>query len=148
MRFSKWRNLLLTAAATLCVANACSDDPNGPPRNTANVTGQYHATTFNLSSGQITISLLTLGASLDITLAPDQTTSGRLVVPAAAAGGEAIDEDLAGTWRQSNDTVYFSQTADTFIRDVPFVVQGSTLVGSETSAGDRVDVTLSHYGPD
>jgi hypothetical protein len=146
MQFKKPRLLLFTAMAALVLASACSDDPNVPKGGP--VAGQYHATTFTVSSSGLSVSLLPLGASLDIALAPDQTTTGRLIVPAAAAGGEALDEDLAGTWRQSNDTVYFSQTADTFVRDVPFVIKGSTLVGSEVTPDGRVDVTLSKYGAD
>lgn len=138
---------LSVAVLALAAIGACADDPNVPPVPVA-VGGQYHATTFTLSLGGPAISLLTLGASINITLAPDHTTTGRLIVPAAAAGGEAIDEDLAGTWRQSSDTVYFSQSADTFIRDVPFVVHGATLVGHQEEPDGSVDVTLSHYPPD
>ncbi len=148
MQFRKLHALLVTAAATLAVAGACSDDPNVPPGNST-VGGQYHATTFTASpSGGPAVSLLTLGATLDITLAPDQTTTGRLFIPAIVTGEGALDEDLAGTWRQSHDTVFFSQTADTFIRDAPFVVHGSALVGQLVDPEGRVDVTLSHYGPD
>ena len=136
---------LLFAAAILAVAGACAEDPNVP---VPGVPGSYHATTFTLSSGGPAINLLALGASLTMTLGADHTTTGRLVVPATVTGGEKIDDSLAGTWRQSNDTVYFDHPADTFIRDIPFVVRGGSLAGEFASPDGKVAVTLSKYGAD
>ena len=135
----------LFAAAILAIAGGCADDPNVP---VPGVPGSYHATTFSLSSGGPAVNLLALGASLTMTLAADQTTTGRLVVPAAITGGEKIDDSLAGTWRQSHDTVYFDHPADTFIRDTPFVVRAGSLAGEFTSPDGTVLVTLSKYGAD
>ena len=146
MQFSRLPRFFLGALAVATIG-ACADDPNVPPGSVP-VGGQYHATTFTISPGGSPVNLLALGTSLVITLAPDHTTSGRLIVPAVVTGEEALDEDLAGTWRQSHDTVFFSQTADTFIRDVPFVVHGSALVGQIVDPEGRVDVTLDHYPPD
>jgi len=136
---------LLLATAVIAVATACADDPNVPA---AGVPGEYHATTFTVSSGGPAVNLLASGASLTMTLFPDHTTTGRLVVPAAVAGGIAVDESLAGTWRQSNDTVHFDESADTFVRDVPFVVRGNSLGAAYTTPGGQLLVTLSKYGPD
>lgn len=133
---------LIVAASFVAVvlASACADDPNVP---SPGVPGAYHATTFALSSGGQSVNLLALGATLSMTLAEDHTTTGRLLVPAALAGGTAVDESLAGSWRQSNDTVYFSESADTFVRDVPFLIRGTTLTGEETTTEGRLQVTLS-----
>ena len=81
--------------------------------------------------------------SLSLTLAEDHTTSGRLQLPAAVTGGEPFDASLSGSWRQSHDTVFFSGPADTFIRDVPFLIRGATLVADNTDHGTRVQVTLA-----
>src|SRR5512140_228965 len=97
--------LVAASIAAVVLSSACADDPNVPP---AGVPGAYHATTFALSSAGQTVNLLSLGASVSMTLAEDHTTTGRLLVPAALAGGTAVDESLAGTWRQGNDTVYFA----------------------------------------
>ena len=135
----------LLAAAILAFASGCAEDPNVPP---PGVPGSYHATTFALSSGGPAVNLLALGASLTMTLAADHTTTGRLVIPSSITGEENIDDSLAGTWRQSNDTVYFDHPADTFVRDIPFVVRGGTLTGEWTSPGGQLVVTLSKYGAD
>ena len=131
---------ILLAAAAAAVVGGCADDPNVPP---AGVPGAYHATAFTLSPGGPALNLLALGASFSITLAEDRTTAGRLVIPAAVTGGETLDESLSGSWRQSNDTVYFSGPADTFVRDVPFVIRGATLVAGETTPEGTLQVTLS-----
>ena len=126
------------AAAALCAG--CADDPIVPE---AGVPGDYHATRFALSMSGVPVNLLAVGASLSLVLADDHTTSGRLVVPAAVAGGTAIDESLAGSWRQSNDTVFFAGPADAFITDVPFLVRGASLTADQTVSGTRLQVTLS-----
>ena len=135
----------LLAAATLALASGCAEDPNVPP---PGVPGSYHATTFSLSSGGPAVNLLAMGASFTMTLGADHTTTGRLVIPSSITGGEKIDDSLAGTWRQSNDTVYFDHPADTFVRDVPFVVRGGSLATEYDSPGGQLLVTLSKYGAD
>jgi len=137
--------LLIVATAAATLATACADDPNVPP---AGVPGSYHATAFSLASGGPAYDLLASGASLTMTLAADHTTTGRLFVPAEFAGGAAVDESMAGTWRQSNDTVYFDGPADTFVRDVPFVVRTNTLWGEYDPPGGQLRVTLMKYGLD
>ena len=139
------RTSRLLLAATLAIASGCAEDPNVPP---PGIPGSYHATTFTLSSGGPAVNLLASGASLSMSLLSDNTTTGRLVIPASVTGGEAIDESLAGSWRQSNDTVYFDGPADTFVRDVPFVVRGASLAGEYAPPGGQLRVTLSKYGPD
>ena len=122
------------------VASACADDPLVPP---PGAPGDYRATHFSLAMGGPPVNLLAAGASLVLTLGEDHSTTGRLHLPASVAGGEPIDADLAGTWRQSQDTVFFSGPADTFIRDVPFLLRGATLVAEYDDVGARLDVTLA-----
>lgn len=139
-------SLVAASLAAVVLSAACADDPVVVPP--SSVAGTYHATTFTVSSAGSTANLLASGASLIVTLGIDHTTTGRLLIPAAAAGGTAVDENLAGSWRQSHDTVYFAGSADTFLRDMPFVVVGRTLAGDATFADERVQVTLSTYGLD
>ena len=143
MHLTRTSRLLL--AATLAIASGCAAAPNVPP---AGVPGSYHATTFTLSSGGPAVNLLALGASFTMALATDHTTTGRLIIPPSVTGGENIDESLDGTWQQSHHTVYFDGPADTFVRDVPFVVRGASLSGEWVSPGGQLLMTLSKYGLD
>jgi hypothetical protein len=108
-----------------------------------NVAGTYTATTFTTTSGTVTTDQLAAGASFTITLAPDRTTTGRLFVPGADEGGGDLDADMAGTWTLSGSTVEFAQTADTFVRDMPFIATRDRLQGEATFSGTTVRVTLT-----
>ena len=99
------------------------------------VAGIYEATTFTVTSRVGTTDLLLAGATVDATLAPDGTTSGRLFVPGGAEDGSDLDEDLTGTWTLTGETVTFDQTADTFIRDAEFIAGRNTLTGEGTFSG-------------
>jgi hypothetical protein len=118
------------------------DDPSGPER--ATFAGTYHASAtaytasiFTITQGGVTTDLLDLGGVLDLTLAEDGSTSGRMFVPGADEDGSDFDRDLTGAWTLSGDTVRFEHDADTFLRDVPFTLSGNLLSGEYTS-GDVV----------
>jgi hypothetical protein len=64
------------------------------------------------------------------------------VHPAVTGEGD-FDADLAGTWTRSGSIVEFSHAADTFVRDMPFTMQGATLVGDRTFGDVRIRVTLT-----
>ena len=85
--------------------------------------------------------MLATGASIQITLAADGGTTGRMVIP-----GDGVDADLTGSWSLKNDRVSLSHRADTFLRDVDFVAavwpKGATLDGLATFNGTKVAVTL------
>lgn len=117
----------------------CDDDPTAPPA----PIGAYEATTFTATQGGTTTDVLAAGGSLTITLTPQGSTTGRLFIPDAVTGEGDFDSDLAGTWTQTGATVQFSHTADTFVRDMPFTVQGATLVGDRTFGDLRIRVTLT-----
>jgi hypothetical protein len=129
---------VLPALFTLALA-ACDDDPTAP----ADLTGAYEATSFTATSGGTTTDVLAAGGSFTITLTPQGTTTGRLFIPASVTGEGDLDSNLAGTWMQSGSTVQFSHAADTFVRDMPFTIQGSTLVGDRTFGDNRIRVTLT-----
>jgi hypothetical protein len=106
------------------------------------VAGTYQASAFTVTSGVGTTDLLAAGATVDATLAPDGTTSGRLFVPGAGENGGDLDEDLTGTWTLAGQTVTFDQTADTFIRDAEFLAGRNTLTGEGTFSGVTIFLQL------
>lgn len=128
--------------AVAAVLAACDGDPAGP--RTEEIAGSYVATTFTTTSGGTTTNQLSQGSSLTIQLAANGTTTGHLTIPASAGtGGESIDTDLPGTWTLSGVTVDLDHAVDTFVRDMPFLVQGTTLVGDQTFQDTRVQVVLT-----
>jgi hypothetical protein len=132
-------NLLITAASAVFLA--CGDEGFAP--SLTNVAGDYTATTLTTTSGGVTTNQLAGGASLTIALAPNGTTTGHLFVPGGAEGGGDFDADMAGTWTLTGSTVAFAQTADTFIRDMPFTAARNQLSGNATFSGTTIRVTLS-----
>jgi hypothetical protein len=129
---------VLPALLTLAVA-ACDDDPNAP----AGPTGEYEATSWTATSGGRTTDVLEAGGSFTITLTSQGTTTGHLFIPASVSGEGDLDSDLTGTWTQSGSTIQFDHAADTFVRDMPFTIQGSTLIGDRTFGDLRVRATLT-----
>ncbi len=120
---------------------SCGDDGFNPTVD--EVAGTYQATTFTFDGGSGATDLLAMGASVTITLAPDGTTSGRILVPGVGAGGENLDANLAGTWTLRSTTVTFDQAADTFMRDVPFTAEPSRLRAQGTFGEEVVVLVLT-----
>ena len=117
----------------------CDDDPVTP----ATPNGAYEATFWTGTTGGTTTDILAAGGSFEIVLAPQGTTTGRLFIPASVTGEGDYDSNLAGAWTQTGAVVQFSHPADTFVRDMPFTMQGSTLVGDRTFGDLRIRVTLT-----
>jgi hypothetical protein len=140
--------VLLAAALTLA---ACGDSPSGADSQKLRmqqlsgsyVGFKYGAKKFTTIENGQTTDWLARGASLKIDLAADGTTTGRLLVPGGDEDGSDLDASMVGNWTLKGDTVRFQQNADTFVTDMPFLVQGGRLVGSSTFGGIDVDVTLS-----
>lgn len=129
---------ILPVFFALALAN-CDDDPNAP----AAPPGSYQATSWTGTTGGTTTDVLDAGGHFSITLTPQGTTTGHLFIPAAVTGEGDFDSDLAGTWTQSGAIVDFNHAADTFVRDMPFTMQGATLVGDRTFGDLRIRVTLT-----
>jgi hypothetical protein len=123
---------------------ACGGDSFSPTVET--VAGSYTAGSLTASAAAGTTDLLALGSTVDITLAADGTTSGRLFVPGGAEDGSDLDVDLVGTWTLSGSTVTFNQAGDTFIRDVPFTAGPNRLSGEGTFSGTIVRLVLNKTG--
>ena len=86
---------------------------------------------------------LVQGSEVEITLAPDGTTTGRVFVPRAGEDGGDLDADLTGTWALSRGGVTFDQTADTFIRDVRFTADRNRLIGKASLGHPLIDLVLT-----
>ena len=131
---------VLVAAAVL----ACGSDNSTEPG--LDLVGDYTATQWVTQGSSGQSYPLLAGSTLNISLSSNGTTAGHLHV-AASGGNPAFDADMAGTWAKSGNTVTFSQSADTFVRDMPFTVvaNGSTwsLAGDHTFSSSGVNVKLT-----
>lgn len=128
------------AAATtllLTLGLGCAD-----PVSVEDLPGSYEATTFTVREGGATEDLLAQGASFAITLDPNGLTSGRLFIPDGSEDGSDLDADLTGTWTFVDGDVLFDQTADTFVRDMPFAADDDRLVGEEVFGSATLSVIL------
>lgn len=136
MQLPRW-----LATVVAAVSLACGDDPFVP--SLENIAGSYTATTFTTTSGGVTTDQLAAGASFTITLASNGATTGRLFVPGGGQGGGDLDADMTGTWTLVGSTVEFAQTADTFVRDMPFTASVNRLQGQEMFSNTTIRVTLA-----
>ena len=131
-------SLAVVAAAALV---ACSGEPF--EATTETVAGDYSLgwlTTTDTSGA--TTDWLAAGATLDISLTVNGTTTGHLFIPGGAAGGGDFDADLTGTWSLVHNAVFFNQPADTFMRDMTFFAHRGRLEGDH-QLDVRVTVVLT-----
>jgi hypothetical protein len=111
---------------------------DGTPQDSgASIAGQYSATTFIASQGETEVDLLAAGGSLDLTLGPSGTVSGELNIPETEFG-DGFVANMAGTYTLTGTTVTFNQPADTFVRDLPWTVEGVTLHTTGNAGGGAV----------
>ena len=92
--------------------------------------------------GGATTDWLEDGAFVQLSLAANGTTTGRLFVPGAEEGGSDMDVDLTGTWTLHGETVRLKHSADTFLRDMPLTTQGSRLIGDQSFGERRIRLVL------
>lgn len=131
----------VVTGVVLLAAVGCDGGPTAPTR--AEVAGSYRATTLTVTDDDSVVDALAVGASLDVVLEDDGTTTGSFVVPGRLSeSGQRESFDLAGTWTLSGDTVAFDHPADTFLRDMPFVFDGDRLVGEESFGSETVRAVL------
>ena len=134
MRFSR-----LVTLSALATAAACSDS-NGPSM--SDVAGTYEATAFLTTTNSVTTNELQRGATLVLVLTATGNVQGTLFIPGENANPD-FTASMAGSWTLSGSNVSFNQAADTFVRNMTFVHQGSTLVGDDTFSGTRIQLTLT-----
>jgi hypothetical protein len=131
----------MVALSLAVVLAGCGDDSFDPTVD--NVAGIYSATTFTVTTVEGTVDVLAEGGSVTLTLDPDGTTTGRLLVPEGGENGEDVDEDLAGTWGLDGNRVGFDQEADTFIGELDFTASEDRLTTEGTFTGETVNLVLT-----
>jgi hypothetical protein len=144
------RSLVLFLLVAVPALSACDDDSTDlEPIHAADVTEVFEATTFTVKQDGQVQDQLALGATFEITLADDGTTSGHLHVPDADEGGGDLEADLVGTFDfdDSSDEITFDQDADTFVRDMMFeavrVDDEVRLQGEKDFDGATIKVVLA-----
>ena len=132
--------IALFAALFLASSSACSHGDALDP-----VVGTWLATTFQVSPfGQGPTNVLTSGGTLGFNVATNFVTTGTLIIPAALAGGTTFTASMAGTAVRTGNTVRFTQSADTFMRDLTFTLNENRLEAlNQTVSGTRYDVILT-----
>ena len=131
-RFHYRRLRALTVASLMCVG--CGSDPVA--LTLEDVAGAYEATSF-VGGGY---DVLAEGGNLTMTLGVDGSVSGSMFIPATAGG--PFSADLAGTFVISGRNLTFSQSADTFVRDVTWTWDDGVLDGSWSGGGQTITVRL------
>lgn len=108
----------------------------------------FSATTLTTTTDGISTDRLAEGATLDITLHRNGTTTGNLWIPEGAEGGGDLAADLSGTYSfdDGNKTVNIDHSADTFVSDMTFTALLSNgivqLRGKDDFGGTIVRVVL------
>ena len=135
------RTVLAVAAAALL---ACSDSFNPTSEN---MVGDYTLQSLTTTDTSGTTDWVAAGSTLTISLAANGTTTGNLFIPGAGVGGGDFNADMAGAWSLSGDVITFSQTADTFVRDMDFSAGQGRLSGDQTfsfnTVATRVRIVLA-----
>jgi hypothetical protein len=135
-------SLLVFSLAALA---ACGDDPTGPTP--ASVAGTYHATQIDITytGSSEPQDALELGASLEIVLTAEGTTSGTFFVPAVLTEDGVDDDvfDLTGTYSISGNTLTFPGPANSFIRDLPWTIGNGTLTATDTHQEGTLELRLT-----
>jgi hypothetical protein len=131
----------LIAFSALAFLGCDSDDPFTP--SVDNVAGTYTATTFTTTAAGVTTDHLAAGASVELTLSADGSTSGRLFVPDAGEEGGDFEANLVGSWTIDDQSVVLDHDADTFLRDVTFTAARNRLTAERTFVTTTVRVVLN-----
>jgi hypothetical protein len=144
MRQSLKQSCAMLSIVMSALLLACGDSTS-PSEDFA--TGNYTAIYFVTTGNSGMRDEIMAGSTLTLNLNANGTTSGHLHV-AASAGTPAFDADMAGTWFRAGTTVDINQTADSFVKDMPFELTpdpaGTSwdLVGDAGFSGTRVQIIL------
>lgn len=108
----------LVACAALVAANGCRRPTDPDP-----LVGTWLATTFEVApTGQPPVNMLAAGATLGLNVANNFVVAGTLIIPPSATGTLTFTADMAGTATRTDNTVRFTQNADSFVRDLIFLL--------------------------
>ena len=123
--------LLLVVAAAV----ACSDSFKPTAES---MVGDYTLQTLTTTDTSGTTDWVAAGSTLTLSLAANGTTTGNLFIPGAAEGGGDFNADMAGTWSLTGEVITFTQTADTFVRDMDFSAAKDRISGDQTFSFNTV----------
>ncbi len=118
----------------------CSSSTGTLPRDTVII---YAAILWTITEAGVETNALQAGATLDLELIEDGRVSGTLFMPAAINNGADLTADMTGTYTITQGILRFAQTADTFVRDVAWDVDGQELIADEDVDGAAVFMILS-----
>src|SRR5688572_23165328 len=133
------RSIRVAGLSAALILIACGDNGLEPSA----VAGFYTATTLRGTTGGQVTDVLADGGSLNIALNNNGSTTGQVFVPEGSEDGSDLVANLAGTWSLSGNTVTFQQAADTFLPDMNFTADGTTLVADQMFGGTRIEVRLT-----
>ena len=133
---------LRSAALAVALLLASCGDHNGFSPTVENVSGSYSASSFTVTSSSGLVDLLASGASVQITLAADGATTGRLLLRGANTDGDH-DEDLTGTWALVGDTVTISPRGPSVLRFAQFTATSDQLTGERELSGQTLRLVLA-----
>jgi hypothetical protein len=139
MSFVRVSSIFLSLAAISACGGSEATAPSVP------IAGSYAATEFVTTGSSGQTNQILAGSTLVLVLLANGNVSGLLHM-AASGGNPAFDADMNGTWTQTGNTIAFSQTADTFVRNMTFTlvpnVNSWQLSGDQVFSGTEVKVTL------
>ena len=140
MRVRQWRRMATFSVALL---GGCGDSTDSEPM--GDIAGIYTSTSFLVTpTGGSAEDVLAAGGLLTIGLEPNGTVTGTLDVPGGVAGvAEPIHEDMFGTASRAGNTLVLEQSADTFVRDVTWLIGPGSLTGRYVGSDGTVEVTLT-----
>ena len=113
----------LMACVALVVASGCRRPTDPDP-----LVGTWLATTFQVApTGQTPVNMLAAGATLGLNVANNFVVAGTLIIPATVTGTMTFTADMAGTATRTDNTVHFTQSADSFMRNLTFLLVDNRL---------------------
>ena len=127
--------MLGIAAFTACKV----EDPFIP--SPENMAGAYHAVEMVAADTQAVHDWLAAGATLDLNLTVDGTTTGHLFLPNSVTKSGDFDADMAGTWLLTGNVIQFGQPVSTFVRAIDFSAGPDRIVGDKTF-GDSLRIII------
>lgn len=134
------RRRIAVAAAALLVSAGCRKVTDPDP-----LIGTFLASTLTVTpAGQSVVDVLAQGGTLGLNVANNFVTAGTLILPASITGGAVFTASMTGTAVRTGTTVRFTQSADTFVRNLTFTLTENRLEAvSQVVAGTTYSVVLT-----
>ena len=108
-----------------------------------NLASVYYGVTFETEENGVVTNQEMRGATIELLLASEGSTNGRLFIPADTAGGTDTDVSLQGNWTLAGNVVTLSQTNDSFLKGMSLVFEQTHLTGETVWNGVTYRVVLA-----